>query len=42
MIIKFFGKGNSDLLNTGDADGEQEIKIEFLNIVEPLLSIIQR
>jgi hypothetical protein len=40
MIIKFFGKGTIDLLGTGDADGETEVKIEFINIVEPLLAII--
>jgi len=27
MIIKFFGKGTIDLLGTGDADGETEVKI---------------
>ena len=42
MIIKYFGKGNSDLLNTWDQEGEQEAKIEFINIVEPLLAIIHR
>jgi hypothetical protein len=48
MIIKFFGKkkgakgASDDAPQGGDANDADAGKIEFINLVEPLTSIIQR
>lgn len=42
MIIKFFGKHEIKDLYNGEGEGDAEGKIEFINLVEPLIQIITK
>ena len=39
MIIKFFGKGGND---EDDGEGKDDGKINYINLIEPLISILSR
>lgn len=39
MIIKFFGKGGND---EDDGEGKDDGKINYINLIEPLITILSR
>lgn len=42
MIIKYFGKYESKDVGAGEGEGDADGKIEFINLVEPLIQIITK
>jgi len=42
MIIKYFGKNESKDAGAGEGEGDADGKIEFINLVEPLVQIITK
>jgi hypothetical protein len=42
MIIKYFGKHESKDAGGGEGEGDADGKIEFINLVEPLVQIITK